>query len=358
MKLNQKETFCIWVDSFLGLEYKHKKHLYDGFHGQKIIDYLQAEKDYLVNGAGENAFNTIKQSCNNDYIAFLIAELEKRNITPVTLSSEDYPNELKEIPCPPLVLYTSGNVKLLKSEKITIVGSRKTLPFALAFAEDMANTLSKSGLTVVTGIAEGADEKIISGAIKNGKVISVLAGGFDNVYPRKNVGLAEQVKKNGLLISEYPYGTKTERYHYFARNRILGGLSKATLVVSGGVKSGTSITAGYADDYSRQVFALPYSVNIPSGAGCNAIIKNGGMLVDCPEDILCFYGLENKKESLPDLTDDELKVYHSLFDGDVGFDKLCEKTGLPVTKLITLLTMLEMKKVIVKNAGNVYSLVK
>ena len=118
MKLNQKETFCIWVDSFLGLEYKHKKYLYDGFHGQKIIDYLQAEKDYLVNGAGENAFNTIKQSCNNDYIAFLIAELEKRNITPVTLSSEDYPSELKEIPCPPLVLYTSGNVKLLKSEKI------------------------------------------------------------------------------------------------------------------------------------------------------------------------------------------------------------------------------------------------
>ena len=358
MILNQKETFCIWVDSFLGLEYKHKKHLFDGFNGQKIIEYLNGEKKYLVNSVGESAFNTIIQSCNNEYILHLVKQLENKDITPVTIVSEYYPDELKEIPCPPLVLYATGNLSLLKSQKITIVGSRKTLPYALAFAEDLAFNLSKNGLTVVTGIAEGADESVLSSALKNGKAISVLAGGFDNIYPRKQTGLSEKVKQQGLLISEYPYGTKTEKYHYFARNRILGGISKATLVVSGGVKSGTNITAGYADDYSRQVFAVPYSVNVPSGAGCNALIKNGATLIDCAQDVLSFYGIEVREEKLPPLDDDELKIYSVLTDGDASFEKLVNACSLPINKLMTILTMLEMKKVIVKNAGNVYSLVK
>lgn len=352
---DEKELFLIWLDSFIGIEYKHKFKLHEAYGGGKFSAAALKNADYLRKNAGEGAFNTLINADNKEYIDFVLGGLEKRNIAAVTLVSELYPEELKEAPCPPLVLYAKGNTELLKTDKFAIVGSRKSLPFAIAKAEEFTEKLISAGLTVVTGIAEGVDEAVVKAGLKSGKVISVVAGGFDRIYPAKNAGLFAKTAENALVLSEYPPEVPTERYHFPVRNRIIAGLGKGALIVSGGMKSGTFYTAEYADEMSRQVFAFPYSINVASGEGCNNLIKHGAFLTDCVEDILGFYGLKIPEEKAVILTDVEKSVYDIITEKEIHIDKLCAATGKKAYELAPVLSMLEIKKLIVKLGGNRYS---
>lgn len=357
MKYTNSELCLIWLDSFVGLEYKSKRELYNYINGKtEIRTVLKEAREEIIAKIGENQFQTLITSAEKEYFGYVLEGLDKRGIVAVTIESENYPERLLQTNFPPLVIYAKGNVQLLNEECFAIVGARKSLPLSISLAERYTESIVDAGMVVVTGIAEGVDSAVLTKALEKGKrVISVVAGGIDNVYPQSNVSLLEKVSERGLVISEHPPEVKPMPYHFPVRNRIIAGLSVGTLVVSAGIKSGTMHTAEYAVDYGRDLFAVPYSVGVSSGAGCNELIKKGAILTDSPEDILAFYGLTVEKGEELDLTDEEKEILTALADGQKHVEKLAEITGKRAFLLSPVLSILEIKGLVVKS-GNVYGL--
>lgn len=359
-RYDNSELCLIWLDSFSGLEYKHKKELYNLINGKDgIKELLVKGKDYIQDCIGESEYANLLRSANAEYLSFVTDGLEKRDITAVTIESKDYPELLKQTPFAPLVLYARGNVSLLNGKCFAIVGSRKSLPLSISIAKDFAKELSNADFTLVTGIAQGVDQTVLTTVLEQkGKAISVLAGGMDNIYPVQNVDLVDRVAEEGLVISEYPPETPTLKHHFPIRNRIIAGLSQGTLVVSGALKSGTQYTANYAVEYGRDLFAVPYSIGIPSGAGCNDLIKRGATLSDSPQDVLEYYGIEKKEEKKIDISDEEKQIIKTLKDGEQHVDKICLLVGKKIFEVLPTLSILEIKGVVVKNGVNVYGLAR
>ncbi len=359
MKYNQKELSLIWLDSFVGLSYKHKKKLYEYVGEQvNIKDLLSNGKNYLVSELGEQVYNTVYSSANKFYLDSILDGLDKRNVVCVTLESENYPELLKQTEFSPLVLYAKGDLSLLNDQLFAVVGSRRSLPVQNNLAKSFADELQYAGFTLVTGIAEGVDKAVIETALKgNGKVISVLASGFDNVYPSAHKNIVDEVVKKGLVITEYAPETVAKPYHFPIRNRIIAGLSCGTLVVSGDLRSGTMYTAEYCIDYGRHLFSVPYTPGMASGRGCNYLIKNGAVLVDGIEDILEFFGKKMPKIKHV-LTVEEQKIVDVLKDGQLHIEQISKKIGQPVYALLSVLSQLEIKGIILKNGTNVYGLKK
>ncbi len=355
MKYNEKELCLIWLDSFIGLEYKHKSSLYNSLGEVKgIKTFIEQNAEYIKREIGENNYKTLVNSANGDYLDFVLSPLEKNGVVAITIDSEYYPSQLLSTDIPPLVLYAKGNLDLLKDEKFSIVGSRKSLPISIKTAEKFAESLVGAGLTLVTGIAEGIDKAVILEGLKSGKIISVIAGGFNKIYPASHVGLFEEISEKGLALSEHPLDVNPQPYFFPARNRIIAGLSKGTLIVSGGTKSGTKYTATFAEEYGRDLFAIPYNVGVTSGAGCNELIKMGAHLADCPEDILSFYGLDGNEEEVS-LTQEEKEVIKALDNGSLHIEKISIITGKKPFELTAILSALEIKGLVVKVGSNVYS---
>lgn len=358
MKTYTNSELClIWLDSFIGLEYKHKIELYKYINGKTDLKSLiEKGEDYIKSRVGEKEFKTLLSSANSVYMDHVINGLNNRELVAVTLESRDYPESLKNTPCPPLVLYAKGNVKLLSEKCFSIVGSRKSLPLSIKIAEDFSERLIEGGFTLVTGIAEGVDSAVLRTAVQKGsKVISVIAGGIDNVYPKSNFELLSKVAEVGLVIAEYPPETVPMRFHFPVRNRIIAALSVGTLIVSGGRKSGTIYTAEYAMEYGRELFAIPYSVGIPSGVGCNELIKRGANLADAPEDILEFFGIKTEKEKKLELNELEKEIVNALKSGEMHIEKLCQTLNKRVFEITPQLSILEMKKLVYRS-GNAYGL--
>ncbi len=352
-----KEELClIWLDSFLGLEYRHKERLIAISGELDATTILQKGKDYLLTNLDPNVYSTLKNSLNVDYIKMVLKGLERHGVKAVTIRSKDYPQKLKNVKIPPLVLYTKGNIQLLNDfDSFAIVGSRKSLPQSLAIAKDYASRLLECSFTLVTGIAQGVDQTVCQTAVdKGGKIISVITGGIANVYPKSNTQLLEKVAKVGLVISEYPPEVSPMPYMFPIRNRLFAGLSKGVLIVSAGRKSGTLWTADYALEYGKDVFAVPYSVGIASGEGCNSLIKQGAILTDTPKDILDFYGIEQKTKSL-DLSDEEQAIVKILGEGEKHVEQISVALNKRAIEITPTLSIMEIKGLVIKN-GNVYQL--
>ena len=352
MKYTEREVFAIWLDSFEKIEYKRKSELFSLYGGESIARFVAkyAERiDFLLGKRASLLFG----AANGEYTEYILSSLHKKGVIAVTQNSAAYPEELSEVPCPPLVIYARGNASLLKSEKFAVVGSRKSSAFAVAKTEEFTEKLIEAGFTIVTGFAEGADIAAVKASLASGKIIAVLAGGFDHIYPKAHAAIFEKVVLNGLAISEYPPSVPTAAFHFPVRNRIIAGLGKGLLVMSGGKKSGTLYTAGYADGLSKQIFALPYGINELSGAGCNELIRRGAYLTECAEDVLEYYGKEIKTQT-PALSEAEREVLSLLKEGAIHIDKLCARLNKRAFELLPVLSMLEIKKQIVRGAGNVY----
>ena len=310
----------------------------------------------VIKSGEKGVYNSSRAARERQADDFL-CELRKKGYFAVTPLSDDYPESLRAISPPPLVLYGSGNRALLKERKFCIVGSRITPPWAEKQGRIVSEKFSER-FAVVTGLAEGGDSAAIEGALPRGKLICVLPTGLDQCYPAGHASLKKKIEGAGLLLSEYPPAAALKKYHFHARNRILAGLSEGVLVLSAGVRSGTLITADFAAEYGRDVFAFPHNLGASQGAGCNELIKKGAYLCTCAEDILSCYGLECAASVREALTPSEERVLNVLREGgELHAALVAERAGMQVFEAIAALSSLEIKNYAVKSGGNRYAAV-
>ncbi len=356
MKYTKEELAHVWLDSFLGLEYKHKFQLVEWIDVDKPSFNLPNNREYLTSVLGEKVYSTLISSADQVYLDYVLSGLEKREVTVVTARSINYPESLLQTPCPPFVLYCKGDTGLLNGkDNFGIVGSRKSLPLSIKLAENYCEELLEAGFTLVTGTADGVDCAVLKTAVhSNGKVISVVAGGFDHIYPAINTELIEKVAKVGLVVSEYPPETVAKPFHFPVRNRIISALSRGVLIVSGALKSGTLYTAEYALEYGKDLFAVPYNVGVQSGAGCNDLIKRGAILTDTVKDVLDYYGKQANDKKIV-LNEQEKQIILALKAEQLHIEKLSASLNKRAYEIMPTLSVLEIKGLVSRN-GNVYGL--
>lgn len=209
-------------------------------------------------------------------------------IEEILISESKYPDKLKKIYDPPHKIYVLGNRRLLYEKGIAIVGAREATEYGKKVAYNFAKDISNNGIIVISGLAVGIDEYAHIGAL-HGKTIAVLGSGIDKIYPRKNIGLAREIIMNGgCIISEYPLGTKPERLHFPQRNRIISGLSDGVVVIEASTKSGALITADFALEQGKEVFAVPGDICKKQSEGTNKLIQDGAVLVTSSKEILDY----------------------------------------------------------------------
>ncbi len=243
--------------------------------GWDEFDFLTAgEKDRLRRGQIER-FSEIEME-----------KAQTAGVEIIDLDSPAYPPLLKEIATGPLVLYVKGEVEILKSFCLAIVGTRLPTLYGIDMAKKFSYALSSLGITVVSGLARGIDHAAHQGALAGGKTIAVLGSGLNHVYPKENEKLSRLISRRGALVSEFPLDEGPRKEYFPQRNRIVSGLSRGVLVVEAALRSGALITAGYALEQNREVFALPGQANSPKSRGTHKLIKEGAGLIDSLEDIL------------------------------------------------------------------------
>ncbi len=298
-----------------------------------------------------------------------IENINANDIKIISIKDENYPEYLKDIYDPPLILYIKGNI--YKEEKyLAVVGSRRATSYGLNMAEVVSRELSRCGITVVSGMARGIDTYAHKGVIStSGRTIAVLGCGLDIVYPYENKKLMENIVINGACVSEFLPGTKPLAGNFPARNRIISGISMGVIVIEAGERSGSLITANFALEQGREVFALPGNVNSLNSTGTNKLIKEGAKMVTSIEDILEEIGAyfsDDKKDSftnklkddklLNGLDKDEVKIVECLKLEPTHIDIIANKTGLNIKVVNSLVVMLELKGIIEQVPGKIYKL--
>lgn len=230
-----------------------------------------------------------KAICNNknkETIVKMQEYMKKKNIKYITIYDKEYPESLKNIYDPPVLLFYIGNIKLINNKSISIVGSRNPSSYGIRAAYNISNELS-SKYTIVSGLARGIDACAHSGALKsNSNTIAVLGCGVDIAYPNENIKIYNEILKRGLIISEYPVGEKPFPSNFPARNRIVSGLSEGVIVVEAAPKSGTLITVDFALEQGKNIYAVPGNIDSYLSLGTNELIKNGAIPYTCIDDIL------------------------------------------------------------------------
>lgn len=281
----------------------------------------------------------------------------------LTYYDNDYPERLRQISDPPLVLYIKGDRSLLSSDSIAIVGSRKSSVYGRKMAETFGYDLAGEDICVVSGLAAGIDSYGHKGALRadNGGTVAVLGCGADVIYPASNRQLYQDVCENGAVISEYPLRSRPSVHSFPRRNRIIAGLSRAVIVVEAAQKSGSLITARLALEEGRDVYAVPGQVDSFFAQGTNALIKEGAMLVSSAADVISDVFFERKKpeennacKDLPLLDQDQERIVALLTEGVQEIDALAENSGMDQGKLFSILTQLEIQKVIRRVPGGMF----
>lgn len=339
-------------------------------------------------------FGTASQIASN-IISFKKENIEKElssaaelGIKILTINDADYPKSLKQIPGAPIILYVLGNLTQQDDLAIGIVGSRRASIYGLNTSEKFSAELSSYGITIVSGMARGVDTYAHRGALKaGGRTIAVMGTGFNCIYPAENTDLAKDISLSGAVISEFPIETGPMPANFPRRNRLISGLSKGVLVTEAAKNSGALITADFALEQGREVFALPGRIDCPNSMGANTLIKQGAKLVTCCNDILeelnfeisdenvvakrinvCHsegaIATEESKKRDPSsfatlrTQDDrclsnktESKIYKLISKEPISLDDLCEKSNFSILEIIPKVLGLELRKLIKELPG-------
>lgn len=278
----------------------------------------------------------------------------------LTWQDEAYPRLLREIYQPPPVIYLRGELLPEDEIAVAVVGTRRITAYGRQVTDELASALARHQVTVVSGLARGTDAAAHQAALRaGGRTIAVLGSGVDRIYPPEHRRLAEEIVESGAIISDYPPGTPPESANFPPRNRIISGLSLATVVVEAGEKSGALITAGFALDQGREVLAVPGLITAPSSKGANRLINNGARPVLSPEDVLEAINIQNvnthrmARRLLP-ADEIETRLLEVMGESSMTADELSYLSGLPIEKVSATLAMMELKGLIQNTGGMNY----
>jgi DNA processing protein len=332
--------------------------------GQDPVAVLKAGARELgaVKGVGRVMVETLREWSKHYNLEKEEAMLEKTGVTFVTCQDPEYPPILKEIHDPPIGLYRKGKYSEPRPS-IAIVGSRRTTLYGQAMAKKLATELGRAGFCIVSGLARGIDTHAHEGALEvEGNTVAVLGCGLDIIYPPENLDLYRKIEAAGAIYSEFPFGRRADRQSFPMRNRIVAGLSDAVIVVESDVSGGSMITARFAGEQGRVLFAVPGRVDQSSSAGCHQLIRDGAILCRGVEDVLeelnYLQGMRpiavqvepgGVSSRLGELPEEEATILRHLDNGEaLSIDQLAGLMAKPSHELSSLLVMLELKRLVVK----------
>ncbi|MBL7699683.1 MAG: DNA-protecting protein DprA [Chitinophagaceae bacterium] len=331
----------------------HAKKLYETFgSATEIFHACQGDLERVEN------IGAIKAKSIRNFRNFSEAEREidfmtKFGIRPLSIVDKNYPQRLLNCFDPPAMLFFLGNANLNASRIVAIVGTRNNTEYGKHFTEELVRSFADRNILVVSGLAFGIDSVAHKSSLKYGiPTVGIVGHGLDTIYPRENTGLAKQIIESGGVLTEFRSKTKPDKHNFPSRNRIVAGISDATIVVESGVKGGSIITANLAWDYNRDVFAVPGRVTDVRSAGCNRLIKEQkAVMLDDPGEFLDIMGWDNReikrdvfqKMMFPELNADEIRVLEFLRKQDLtAMDDLTFSSGLSSSAVATALLNLEM----------------
>ncbi len=360
--MNEKEAIIL-LNLINGLGPIKAKALIDAFQLPSKI-FQQSKINLIkVKGISAKLADKILAPENETILKNELITVQNCGVTLLTIMDEEYPDILKEIYDAPLCLYIRGDISILKSNCIGIVGSRRISGYGSKMTRFLSESAGYAGWTVVSGLAYGADIIAHRGALDaQGKTIAVLGGGLAKIHPQDHIPTAKLIVDNGCVISEFPMQMNPTRQTFPMRNRIISGLSQGTIVIEAGISSGSLITANFANEQNRTVFAVPCQADSSTGRGCNELIKKGAKLIENFDDVLEEFEFvpnlqsyrKKEKEEIEEpelgfeleLSDEEQKIIDAISLEPLSLEKLVEKTNIPVGNLLSITMQMEIKKII------------
>lgn len=333
------------------------------------VAVLDASRSQLlqVSGIGQETAEAIAAWEKSIELAAELKRITDFGCRIVTQADAEYPDLLRQIYDPPIVLYVRGQLLPKDKNAVAMVGSRMSTHYGIEVARKLAYQLAYLGVTVVSGGARGIDSASHQGALSaKGRTVAVLGTGINICWPPENKPLYDRVVENGAIITQFPFNRPGDKTSFPIRNRIVAGMTLGTVVVEANLTSGALITANFANEYGRQVFAVPGRIDSPRSKGCHDLIKKGAKLCEGAEDVLSefeyLFPPSNKPASpaetgqLPalELSETEQKVYDTLSEEQLGIDEVIRKSGLPASAASVALLSLEMKRIIRQLPGKIF----
>ena len=297
----EDKKYWIWFSLIKGLGNKRKKKLLEIYRNPKRIYCLKRDELLKIRGIGTQTVDNILDRKVKEVVDIHVSYMERNNIDIIPIIDKNYPQNLKEIYDIPISLYVKGNKEILNNKSIAIIGCREASEYGKKAAKYFGYNLSKSGINIISGLAKGVDSyshignccslledsySHVDNYISYGRPIAVVGNGLDIVYPKENQKLEQKIiELGGCIISEYPIGTRPQKIHFPARNRIISGMSNGVLVIEAKEKSGTLITVDFALEQGRDVYVVPGNTNSINSVGTNNLIKQGAKLITTYKEI-------------------------------------------------------------------------
>ncbi|RCX15504.1 DNA processing protein [Anaerobacterium chartisolvens] len=362
--------YWIWLSSIPNIGPRRCSQMLERFGGpEEIWNMREADLKAARFLSAYTVENLLNPKYRNDAERLMDA-MYRHGIKAIAVNNPSYPYYLKNIYNPPIVLYVRG--RLNKDQKaVAVVGSRRASPYGMKMAEEIAYELSRLGIAVISGMARGIDTMAHRGCLKaGGTTIAVMGCGLDRAYPAENRELMESIAVSGAAVSEYPPGIPPLPQNFPARNRIISGISQGVVVIEAGGRSGSLITADFALEQGREVFAVPGNVDRVNSTGANKLIKDGAKMVTCVEDILEELDINRMASKIDKaaagnficdsrfdgLEGDEKEIVRCLEGNALHIDRISLKSGLGIQDVNSLLLMLELKGIIEQAPGRIYRL--
>ena len=394
--------YWLWLSRLSDLSGPVKTALLAHFENPEAIYYADREERALVEGITSHQLDALEQKSTEEADRIL-GDCQRLGLRIITREDTDYPDRLRSIFDPPLLLYVQGHMPVFDDEvAIAMVGTRRCSPYGERLAEKLSFELASQGALIVSGLAKGLDAMCHQGAIRAGGVTAaVIGGGHDIKYPYENRYLYEDIAASGVILSEYPPGTEPKGSHFPVRNRIISGLCLGTVVVEAPRRSGALITAHTALEQGRDVFAVPGPVDVPSSEGTNHLLLEGAIPALSAAGILAEYaahyphklhlkaveapeplGQRHRKDPAPaaqeqterpeeeaapelpvldlgadhGLTDDQIRILQALEGGTMHVDDIIEATQIPARRVLSALTLLEVEDRVRQESGKRFTL--
>ncbi|MFP6657480.1 MAG: DNA-processing protein DprA [Pirellulales bacterium] len=362
VNLDIRDWLCLSLVSGVGP--RMLKQLLDRFGNPTSILNAASSELRQVPGVGPKLSRAISTARDDVDVQSELELCSENDIRILTSPDDDYPRMLREIDDPPPTLFVRGTVTAADALAISIVGSRHATRYGEAQSERFATSLARAGLTIVSGLARGIDGAAHRAALKaGGRTIAVLGGGILRLYPPEHAALADEIAQQGAIISEMPPRFAPTSSSFPQRNRIISGLTLGTIIVEASTRSGALITARHAMEQGREVFAVPGRIDSRSSRGCHALIRDGAKLIESAEDVLEELGPLIESTPQDDgtilrhpaelqLNDTEQTVLQAIDTEPTLIDQIAQQSGIPVHRVLSTISVLEMRRLIVRTSGN------